>query len=307
MGYYTTFDWYYKEMKITVEPGVYVVAVSGGVDSMVLLDLLRRLPGVKLVVAHYDHGIRPDAAADRRLVQQAAQAHGLPFVYDEGGLGAAASELAARRARYDFLHTVRLAARARAIITAHHQDDMLETAIINVIRGTGRRGLSSLRSRDRLVRPLLGYSKQDIRAYARAHRLEWREDSTNQDEKYLRNYVRRKILNKLSVKQQAQLLAHIDTAKQLNDQIDQLLQVQLHLQPAGHTLDRQWFISLPHALAREVMAGWLRTRGAPFDSKSLHRLVVAAKTYPPGKQTDVSKQTVLKVTKRYLALVPADR
>lgn len=274
---------------------------------MALLDILRQLPQLRLIVAHFDHGIREDSSVDRVLVQKVAAAHGLPFVYGEGHLGPEASEAAARTVRYDFLHAVRVAAHAQAIITAHHQDDMLETAIMNVIRGTGRRGLSSLNNRDHIMRPLLTFSKEQILRYAELHELAWREDSTNLDEKYLRNYVRRRVLSRLTPEQQATLLAHIDAAKELNDEIDSLLQAQLHLQPAAHKLDRQWFTGLSHGVAREVMASWLRGQGLTFDSKKLQRLVVVAKTYAPDKQTDVSNGVSLVVTRQHLALTRVDR
>src|SRR6185436_20114617 len=127
-------------MKISVRPGKYVVAVSGGVDSMVLLDLLRQKPKLELVVAHFDHGIREDSAQDRKLVQRIAKAYGLPFVHAKGNLGPKAGEALAREARYAFLRQVQADHDAKAIITAHHQDDMLKTAIMNLLRGTGRRG-----------------------------------------------------------------------------------------------------------------------------------------------------------------------
>lgn len=292
-------------MKVDLQPGCYVVAVSGGVDSMVLLDVLRQLPQLKLVVAHYDHGIRKDSVKDRLLVQQAAKNYGLQFVYDQGNLGAKASEARARKARYDFLHKVRVSCHADAIITAHHQDDMLETAILNIIRGTGRRGLSSLSSKDRLLRPLLGYSKQQLQAYAKAHDVLWREDQTNADEKYLRNYIRHKILNKLSISEQQQLLNHIEQAKTLNQEIDSLLDVQLHVQAHVNKLDRQWFIQLPHNVAREVMASWLRTQGIAYNRPTVERLVVAGKTYPAGKQADIAKGFSLNITKRFLELETA--
>ena len=135
-----------NNLDITVKPGRYVLAVSGGVDSMVLLNLLQQQPDVQLTIAHFDHGIRTDSADDRRLVQAAARFYGLPVVYHEGQLGADASEATARQARYEFLRTVRLVANAKAIITAHHQDDVLETAILNMLRGTGRRGNRSFKS-----------------------------------------------------------------------------------------------------------------------------------------------------------------
>src|SRR5688572_27728765 len=131
-------------MKINVAPGKYIVAVSGGVDSMVLLHLLSQHSQSELIVAHFDHGIRPDSAEDRKLVEKTAKKYGLEFVYREGELGPGASEAEAREARYGFLQIIKVKHNAKAIVTAHHQDDMLETAIINMLRGTGRKGLSSL-------------------------------------------------------------------------------------------------------------------------------------------------------------------
>ena len=186
-------------MDVSLKPGKYVVAVSGGVDSMVLLDLLKDQPHLKLIVAHYDHGIRPDSAKDRQLVQDVAAAYHLPMVFENGKLGSTASEATARQARYEFLERTRQTHSARAILTAHHQDDVLETAIINLIRGTGRRGLTALSSQPLIIRPLLHVSKADIRAYAEKQQLKWHEDSTNQDEKYLRNYIRRNWLPQFDV------------------------------------------------------------------------------------------------------------
>lgn len=294
-------------MKQVVPVGRYVVAVSGGIDSMVLLDILANQADLQLTVAHFDHGIREDSVADRQLVQKTAHSLGLPFVYNRVELGPGTSEAVARKARYEFLHKVRVAARAQAIITAHHQDDMLETAIINMLRGTGRRGLSSLKSQDRVLRPLLPFSKNDIKNYATLHKITWREDSTNQDEAYLRNYVRRQILQKFSEAQRQQLLIHLNTAHELNQELEQLLVNQLHIQPATHQLDRQWFIKLPHSVAKEVMASWLRERGATYNRKSLERLLVAAKTYQTHKRTDVSKEFTMEVKQKHLALVRVDR
>ncbi|MBL8032022.1 MAG: tRNA lysidine(34) synthetase TilS, partial [Candidatus Doudnabacteria bacterium] len=224
-------------MDVELPAGKYVVAVSGGVDSVVLLHLLAQgatksqsnpkthatyhLPPTtyQLIVAHFDHGIRPDSDADRQFVQELAAACGLPFVYERAELGAGASEAVARNARYDFLRRVKDEHQAEAIVTAHHQDDVLETIIINWLRGTKSRGLSSLRSTPEIRRPLLGWSKQQIRAYAHLHTLQWREDSTNEDETYLRNYVRRQIIPKISAKMREQLLVHSERAASLNDAI----------------------------------------------------------------------------------------
>lgn len=295
-------------MDIAVKPGTYVVAVSGGVDSMVLLDLLQRQPGLKLVVAHFDHGIRQYSYMDRELVRTAAKQHRLPFVYHEGRLGPDASEDVARKARYDFLHAVRNASGAQAIITAHHHDDALETAIINLMRGTGRKGLSSLHANELVHRPLLHIPKHVLRAYAQDQGLVWREDSTNQDTRYLRNHVRHNILPQFTDEQRQQLAAIVQQAHHINRELDTQLLHYVHLQPALDKLDRRTFVLLPHTVAREVLATWLRTHGIrDFDQKTLERLVVAAKTLVPGKAADINKGHSLKVATDHLALEHPDR
>src|ERR1700741_2713009 len=207
-------------MNISIQPGTYVLAVSGGVDSMVLLDLLRQQPKVKLVVAHFDHGIRHDSSFDRDLVQRITRSHNIPFVYHEAKLGPGASEDVARKAPYEFLHSVREASGARALITAHHYDDALETAIINMLRGTGRKSISALHANELVHRPLLHIEKQAIRQYAEDQGLVWREDSTNQDTKYLLNYVRHKILTQLSSEDRQKLHKIIKKMVAVNNQLD---------------------------------------------------------------------------------------
>lgn len=292
-------------MKIEMAPGKYVVAVSGGVDSVVLLDLLSKLSGLKIIVAHFDHGIRPDSQKDRIFVEKLANKYGFPFVFAEGELGAKASEAAAREARYEFLERVRLDAGAAAVITAHHQDDVLETALINLIRGTGRRGLSSLKETEKIKRPLLSYSKKAIKAYAKSHGLKWREDPTNTDTKYLRNYVRQELLPKLGVEGRTGLLAIISKASEQNKKIDKYLD---GIVSADNSIDRAWFAALPHSVSLEIMAAWLRAHGIiNYDRKTLERLVIAAKTGRTGSRYDVGKSHWLKLSRAELALELKER
>lgn len=295
-------------MEITVPPGKYVVAVSGGVDSIALLDLLRHQPGMKLIVAHFDHGIRPDSAKDRRLVQSLAKRYGLPFVYDEGHLGMQASEAAARAARYRFLHEVQRVSGARSVITAHHQDDALETAILNLLRGTGRKGLSALDNRPHVHRPLLHIPKRELIAHAQANGLVWREDSSNSDQRYRRNYIRHSILPRLNEFGRAELWLLISRQREVNREIDELLTGQLHLQDEAGTIDRRFFTQLPHAVSKELLAAWLRARGlADFDRRALERLTVAAKVAKPGKILDVMGGSSIVVGQDKLALSIAER
>lgn len=278
-------------MRVALTPGKYVVAVSGGVDSVALLHLLAEQAKeneLHLTVAHFDHGIRSDSRLDRQLVREIASQHNLPFVFAEGNLGAGASEATAREARYDFLRKVQAAAGAEAIVTAHHQDDVIETAIINMLRGTNRSGITSLKDHRHLRRPMLHLSKAEIEKYASLQGLHWREDSTNTDLNILRNYVRGVIVPKLGENGRAQLLNHIGHMSVVNRAIDRDLGLYLHQQPSRQSLDRHMFTLLPHDIAMEVMAGWLRSHGlTTFTSKQLELLVVRCKTLEPGKQIDI--------------------
>jgi len=295
-------------MNIEVQPGRYVVAVSGGVDSVVLLHMLTRMPNMQLIMAHFDHGIREDSAEDRRLVEQLSQVYKLPFVYDEGKLGSKASEAVARNARYAFLRNARNKSRSRAIITAHHQDDVIETALLNLLRGTGRKGLGSLRSTDGIVRPLLNIPKAELIVYAKAHNLQWREDSTNFDETYKRNYVRHNLVPKLTSKQREELLTYITRIHDINHKIDTELANHLHVQPNATQLNRRYFTQLPHSIAKEMLAAWLRRAGIrDFDSRALQRIVVGAKTLDTGANIDIDARYKLVINKSNLALELRDR
>ena len=292
-------------MDIELEPGKYVVAVSGGVDSVVLLDALQTKPGVELIVAHFDHGIREDSGEDREFVQSLADKYGLPFEYNEGGLGQDASEATARNARYEFLEKTSKRHEARAIVTAHHQDDLLETAIINLLRGTGRKGLSSLSDRPGLRRPLLSIPKSQLIDYAAKNNLEWREDSTNSDESYLRNYVRLRILPKFGSESRQNFLQLIEQAHGNNKELDAFLASLIRSQDS---LDRRWFNRLSHEVSLEVMAAWLRKHGIRnFDRITLERLVVAAKTGRAGQRFDVINGNIIRIEKTYLALEALER
>ena len=164
--------------------GTYVVAVSGGVDSMALLhSLIANYPENTYIIAHCDHGMREDSANDAALVRQYAANVRRTYEQNDLHLGGRASEALARRERYKFLRDVATKHCANAIITAHHQDDVLETFYINLIRGTGSRGLASLKNHDDILRPMLHIPKQDVYAYALQNAIEWHEDPTNTDTK----------------------------------------------------------------------------------------------------------------------------
>ncbi|MDO4902496.1 MAG: tRNA lysidine(34) synthetase TilS [bacterium] len=176
-----------------------IVAVSGGVDSVFLLEFLIKKWGEEwskrhLIVAHFEHGIRgEESLGDLKFVQNLAESKGLRFEFTHGNLGAQASEAQARSARYAFLRE--LADRENAVIfTAHHLDDLVETVALNISRGTGWRGLAVLNSSD-IERPLLNFRKSEIIDFCLKNGIKWVEDATNAEQKYFRNQLRVRLEN----------------------------------------------------------------------------------------------------------------
>lgn len=269
-----------------------MVAVSGGVDSAVLLNVLvQQHPENSYIVANVNHGIRKDSWQDTDVARSYANKYQLPFEYTELHLGSSASEAEARAARYAFLKSVMNKHDAKAIITAHHQDDVIETMFINVVRGTGRRGLSSLKTSNALIRPMLTVPKSVIYSYAQQQKLVWIEDSTNNDTKYLRNFLRHKVVFNMDDQQRSQALEIINSATRINQLLDKELShfVKAGLHKGGPVLNRRWFAQLPHNIALEVMYIVLSTNGATdINRDMLERAVVAVKTMRPGKTIQLS-------------------
>ena len=170
------------------------VALSGGVDSVVLLHKLRKLPGVRAV--HVHHGLSPNADEWAAFCRRVCKRLGVPLSVrkvkvQRSGEGL---EAAARKARYEVFAKLD----ADCIALAHHLDDQAETVLMNLLRGTGLKGARGMAGRSKwrgkvLWRPLLTLSRKDIVTYARAQGLEWVEDESNADESLTRNFLRHRV------------------------------------------------------------------------------------------------------------------
>ena len=283
------------------KPGTYLVAVSGGVDSVVLLDWLASTDRT-LVVAHFDHCLRPNSAADAQFVQRLAKGYNLDCIVGVNQSPAGSDEAAARQARYRFLAATRQSVGAGAVVTAHHQDDLLETIILNLGRGTGRRGLTSLRSHDQLWRPFLGLAKAELVAVAEARQLEWVEDATNLSPQPRRNWVRQTITPQLDQPTRQQLVEIYQRMCQLNDQFDQQLANYLKYasyRRQGTVYARHWFNCLPDELATEVVHWWLASRvGVWGRGRQINYLVRQLRQLPAGKQLSLTTDCFVALTKR---------
>lgn len=181
-----------------------LLAVSGGLDSSVMVHLFAE-SDYHFAVAHVNFGLRgAESDEDERWVAALAQRHGVPFhtrrvdtqqYADEHGLSI---QMAARRLRYAWFEEVRQQAGYARIATAHHQDDQLETALLNLCQGTGIAGLRGMRSQQgSLVRPLLFAFRAQLEAYAHQRALTWREDASNATDAYRRNYLRHRVIPQL--------------------------------------------------------------------------------------------------------------
>jgi tRNA(Ile)-lysidine synthase len=174
-----------------------LLATSGGIDSMVMVNLFQKLH-YKIAIAHCNFQLRNvESFEDEKFVVDFAHKHNIPIYTTKFDTQAFANDyklsiqLAARELRYHWFDELLEEENYDYILTAHHADDNLETFLINLSRGTGLEGLTGIpEQNDQVIRPLLNFSRIEIEAYAQDHKIEWREDSSNASDKYLRNKIR---------------------------------------------------------------------------------------------------------------------
>lgn len=287
--------------------GPLVVAVSGGLDSVVLLHLLRfgaLADPERLVAAHIDHGMRAESAADAEWVRQLCGTWQVSCVVRR--LDAApASEAEAREGRWQALAEVSAQAGAMAIITAHHLDDQAETVLHHVARGTGLRGLRGMLPRSesepelqpelqtgpqtgarrqphQRVRPLLPWTRAELHDYAQQHGLSWRDDATNLDRAFTRNRLRLDVLPALetAVPGATRSLARLaglarDEEDALSEATQRLLEPMLRrpLEPgATHLrLPQAELAALGPALRTRLLRAAARRLGVRLDASASNR------------------------------------
>lgn len=178
-----------------------LVAVSGGLDSMVLLDLVSKF-GLQIAVAHCNFQLRHSESdgdedfvksyCDKNFIQGYFQKFDTKKFAEDEKLSI---QVAARKLRYEWFYELLKNENFEYVLTAHHLDDQLETFLINLSRGTGLDGLTGIPSQnDKIVRPLLIFSREEIANYAQENAISWREDSSNTSDKYLRNKIRHQIV-----------------------------------------------------------------------------------------------------------------
>jgi tRNA(Ile)-lysidine synthase len=255
--------------------GRYLIGVSGGRDSVALLHWLHECGYRKLIVCHLNHQLRGRSSdADARFVEKLAAKYGADFENGSASVRALAAkeknstEAAGREARYQFFARAARRRRCRTILLAHHADDLVETFLINLFRGSGATGLGAIREVSKrrigdvdltIVRPFLGVWRNEIEDYVRKQRLKFREDASNKDLAPLRNRIRRRIIPYLeknlgrNIRQSIWRAAMIAAEEEdwIEDQLPDAIDADLSVAKLRE---------LPVALQRRGILKWLRAR-----------------------------------------------
>jgi tRNA(Ile)-lysidine synthase len=275
-----------------------LVAVSGGLDSVVLLDLLaatRDRHHLDLVVAHADHGIHPESTLVAHEVEALAARLGLAYVSGSLRLAAGTSETRARAARYRWLRETRRTMAARWIVTAHQADDQRETVLMRLLRGSGPAGLAGMQPRERdLLRPLLGFSRRTLARCARRRGLRWWNDPANENPEHLRSWIRVHLLPALAAR-----LPDIDRklaetrrhARRDRQGWEQALRrwPGLAAEVSARECSVDWPVlrALPPALSGALIEALVRAAGGPSSPTRIRRALDALAGAPSGATAEL--------------------
>ena len=253
----------------------YLIGVSGGRDSVALLHWLVDLGYEKLIVCHLNHQLRGRSSlADARFVEQIALRNGAEFELESTNVRGLATkwktstETAGREARYKFFAETARRRKCKTIFLAHHADDLVETFLINLFRGTGSAGLASMREASTrsiggakltIVRPLLGTWRKEIDIYVHEHRITFREDSSNKNLHPLRNRIRHRIIPYLEKILGRNIRPAIWRAAAIAGEEEAWIDGQL-ADSSGVELSVTKLRALPIALQRRAIFKWLRAQ-----------------------------------------------
>ena len=256
--------------KLNIKSERIILALSGGIDSMVLADMLLKAKA-DFVIAHCNFHLRGEESdGDEQFVREYAEKNGLTcYVKQFDTLRYAEDhklsiEMAARELRYAWFEELRQQLNYDYIAVAHHADDQLETFFINLLRGAGIRGLKGMQKvNGHVIRPLLDSSREDIRQYAVEHDLKWREDHTNAETQFLRNKIRHELLpviDRISKEGRASILKSINHLASENELYRELVKEKL---PTSNCQLPTANCQLPTAL-RVAPRLWLQRKPGPF-------------------------------------------
>ena len=303
-----------------------VLAISGGVDSVVLMHIFRDDP--EAIVAHFDHGTRASSTDDAEFVAAAAKYYNLPFYSSRAKLGSNVSEEQARISRYEYFSCLCREVDGE-VWTAHHADDLIESIAINLTRGTSWRGLvpfgNTAIKRPFIETTLLPKGSRDefsklqgcfsddgvpgdesdfvvdkkmILQYATEHGLSFRQDPTNTEDKYLRNRLREK-MRFLDDSKKKELLKIYHQTNNLKNSVDQLLD---EILPKDGVYQRTWFDDLDRDEAIEILRAALMRAGVSATRPQMLDFLKAIREYEPAKQFNLPGDRLVKISKNFFIL-----
>lgn len=193
-------DKIYKEFQLFGIDRKYLLAMSGGIDSSVLFDIMLKL-NLKFGVAHAQFGLRGEASEkDEAFVRELCAKHNIPYFTEKFNVPehmereGISLQMSARQLRYDWFKTLLNHESYNYLVTAHHLNDSIETFLINLTRGTGLRGLTGINHNENIIRPMRDVELKEIENFADTNHIIWREDATNAEDHYLRNKIRHHIV-----------------------------------------------------------------------------------------------------------------
>ena len=267
-----------------------ILALSGGIDSMVLADLLLKAK-VDFVLAHCNFHLRGEESdGDEQFVREFAERNGLKLFVKQFDTETYAKqhglsiEMAARELRYAWFEELRQQLNYDYIAVAHHADDQLETFFINLLRGAGIRGLKGMQPvNGNIIRPLLDYSREEIHQYAVENGIKWREDHTNAETQFLRNKIRHELLpviDSISKEGRASILKSISHLASENELYRELVREKLSQIVMQKGDVQRWASLLPieHPYGMQLLFEWLRDYG--FNSDQVHFIYEALNGQP---------------------------
>ena len=276
-----------------------ILAVSGGVDSMVMLDMMaKKFPAEELVVVSIDHGMRESSQDDLVFVGMQAKLRGIRWRGTIVKPNVLKNEEQARKKRYEILNKVAEEAGGE-IHTAHHLDDLIESVAINCLRGTGPRGLAVL-SAPKIHRPFIDgpfnevFDKKAILKYACENEIPFRQDPTNYEDVYLRNRVR-PITANLDDGTKKKLYELWNKQKDIFDEVDEIVN---DLIPKDLVFERAWFKNLDDNLAIEILRAGLLKVGISATRPQLADFLNAIRTYETGKQFNLPNDKLVKLNRK---------
>lgn len=294
-----------------------LVGVSGGPDSVALLHLLCAT-GQRPVVAHVNHrlrGIRSDR--DERFVHGLCARWGLEFQgvrVPAPGTGRCGEsiEQTARRQRYDFFQQVARERGIQKVLVAHHRNDQAETLLMRLLRGAGRRGLGGMKvegtlpvpgSKIPLIRPLLRVGRDELLDYLRANHVPFRTDHTNDQDRFYRNRIRRRLIPLLEREFQPSVVEVLARTAEILADEDQVLEKRVPVLGRGARISGAKLLGLADGLRGRALSRWLETHGCPSPSwERIEALLrVLSSTHSGDRRVQLSSGCCVRVNKGLLS------